>query len=118
MTPEAQYQVIILDALERINQRSSFKVISDDLDIYAWPQTWSDTSCGFGGYAGQGFTKAQTYVVMNALQSPEAIVYHAGRYAYEVERVYPSFWWAMGRFELPGAKDTKAIERFSDRDAL
>lgn len=53
------------------------------------PQTWSDTSIGFGGIAGQAFTQAYTTVVICDLTS--AAVYFGGRKAYVIERVNEFF---------------------------
>ena len=54
-----------------------------DVEIYAFPQSWSDTSLGFGGMAGQAFTSAYTTVVISELR--HAVVYIGGRRAYKVE---------------------------------
>jgi len=47
--------------------------------VYAFTQTWSDTSCGFGGMAGQAITEALTVVFR---YGNFAAVFIAGRFAY------------------------------------
>ena len=54
-----------------------------DIDVYAFPQSWSDTSLGFGGLAGQAFTSAYTTVIISNLRI--AAVYIGGRLAYLAE---------------------------------
>lgn len=34
-------------------------------DLYAFPQTWGNTSCGHGGMAGQAITTAMTYAIVH-----------------------------------------------------
>lgn len=57
---------------------------------YSWPQLWSDTSCGFGGLAGQAFTTAQTHVFMSAYTG-SVVVFHAGRFAYYIDKPNAQF---------------------------
>lgn len=73
----------------------------EDVAVYSWPQVWSDTSCGFGGIAGQAMTQAQATVFICRLTGAVA-VYHAGRFAYLVEDPAPPFWEAFSRYTLPG----------------
>lgn len=54
----------------------------NDLSVYLFPQDWSDTSCGFGGWAGQAMCTAYTVVVTDL---EEAVVYVYGRFAYRVD---------------------------------
>ncbi len=54
-----------------------------EVEIYAFPQSWSDTSLGFGGMAGQAFTSAYTTVVIS--DHLHAAVYVGGRLAYLAE---------------------------------
>jgi hypothetical protein len=35
------------------------------IEVHSWPQTWSNTSLGMGGMAGQALTTAQTTVVLD-----------------------------------------------------
>jgi hypothetical protein len=54
-----------------------------DVSIDMFEQTWSDTSLGFGGVAGQAFTSAYT-VVLFCAETQHYYVYHGGRHAYTV----------------------------------
>lgn len=71
--------------------------------VLSWPQSWSSTSCGFGGIAGQAFTDAQTVIVSG--DDEAVLVFHNGRFAYEVKSPTGQFWIDCGRRKLPGAKD-------------
>jgi transcriptional regulator with XRE-family HTH domain len=67
-----------------------------DLDFVAFNQQFSDTSCGFGGMAGQGFTTAPVIVVFRE-RNGQAAVFVSGRFAYVVEpnehpKLAENFW--------------------------
>lgn len=81
-----------------------------ELDVYSWPQQWSDTTCGFPGIGGQAITSAQTVVLMFGIGGP-ACVYHAGRFAYLVKHPGEHFWMGVTNHRLPGASDTERIRR-------
>lgn len=53
----------------------------EDYKMYAFTQSWSDSSCGFGGMAAQSFTDALTVVFRHG---NFAVVFIAGRYAYHL----------------------------------
>lgn len=53
-----------------------------DVEVYHFPQTWGDTSLGFGGVGGQSFTTAYTTVVIS---QRSACVYFDGLLAYRAE---------------------------------
>jgi hypothetical protein len=55
-----------------------------DVEVDMFVQTWSDTSLGFGGVAGQAFTSAYTVVVF-CLDTEQYAVYHGGQFAYIVD---------------------------------
>lgn len=61
----------------------------DDVKVFHFPQSWGDTSLGFGGVAGQATTTAYTTVVHC---HPNAVVYFAGRFAYRVKHPGREFW--------------------------
>lgn len=61
-------------------------------------QSWPDTSCGFGGLAGQAFTNAYTIVVQGA--AGEVCVYFAGRLAYRLARPNEQFFQDLARRSL------------------
>lgn len=104
---------IITDAIEKYNSTAEFKVFRDEVLWYAWPQTWPDTSCGFGGMAGQMFCTAQT-VVVEFQDEKEVYVYHGGRYAYHVP-VSDRFWVLAHSCRLPGKIDGKSIMELKNR---
>ena len=66
-----------VDVFEKVIRRPYMSDVTVDMFV----QTWSDTSCGFGGMAGQAFTSAYTVVVFCDMTS-EYAVYHAGQFAY------------------------------------
>ena len=61
-----------------------------EVQVYHFPQTWGDTSTGFGGIAGQAFTTAYTTVVIES--SVNAAVYFGGRLAYVLRNPNAAFW--------------------------
>ena len=65
-----------------------------------WPQTWPNTTCGFGGIGGQAMTTRMTCVVIGPLL--DAAVYH-GQYAYRVALPSEQFWTLVHEQRLPGA---------------
>ncbi len=73
-------------------------------DIIVFSQTWSDTSCGFGGMAGQSFTSAFTTVL---LSSEGCIVFIGDRYAYTVKKPSVNFINDLQCRHLKGACDKK-----------
>jgi hypothetical protein len=80
---------VITDAIGRIHhndpERAEHSSSTEDIPISCWEQTWSDTSCGFGGTAVQVLTIAQTFVIINH-RTADYFVYHNGQYAYTVTR--------------------------------
>ena len=53
-----------------------------DVEVHAmFPQEWSNTSCGFGGIAGQAFTSAYTTLIVSTVYNM-ACVYIGRRFAY------------------------------------
>lgn len=75
----------------------------EDVDLYTWQQAWGDTSCGFGGGAGQTITGAYTIVVESQL-TQECLVWHAGRLAYSVKRPSDEFRHDMARRHMDGGR--------------
>lgn len=80
-----------------------------DVDVDMFSQTWSDTSLGFGGMAGQAFTQAYT-VVVSCFETGEYAVYHGGQLAYIISRSYSpkgmqAFREDLAARELVGAMD-------------
>ena len=73
-------------------------------DIIVFSQSWPDTSCGFGGMAGQSFTSAFTTVIVS---SEGYIVFIGGRYAYTVKNPSVNFINDLYCRYLKGACDKK-----------
>lgn len=71
----------------------------------AWPQSWSNTSCGFGGMAGQAVTTALTVVFF---RGSTHVVFHNGRLARLVTCPNEEFYAALRSHRLPGAADDDA----------
>jgi len=63
----------------------------DDFTIYSFEQVWGDTSCGFGGIAGQAITKETTYVFVPCGVNQKCFVYFGGRFAYAADPI-EEFW--------------------------
>lgn len=68
------------DVFKTVKRRPHMADVSVDMFV----QTWSDTSLGFGGVAGQAFTSAYTVVVFCDMTN-EYAVYHGGRFAYLIK---------------------------------
>lgn len=67
-------------------QRVLMDAVSQGVDLYgcelyAFPQTWSNTSCGHGGMAGQAFTTAMTYAIVDH-DASMCWVYTRGEFLY------------------------------------
>ena len=72
----------------------------DAYKVYAFTQTWSDTSCGFGGMAGQSITDALTVVFR---RGNFAAVFIAGKYAYHVMiNEVVNFLYDLSKFNMSG----------------
>ena len=76
-----------------------------ECEVFSWPQTWSNTACGFGGIGGCAITKAQCVVVVGP--EKDACVYHGGMFAYYIEDPNGKFWddIANVRRHFPGAAE-------------
>lgn len=68
-----------VDVFETVKRRPRMSDVTVDMFV----QTWSDTSLGFGGVAGQAFTSAYTVVVFCDM-TYEYAVYHGGQFAYTI----------------------------------
>lgn len=95
----------INDTLNKINkyiEENYENLIIEDIIVFS--QTWPDTSCGFGGRAGQSFTSVFTTVL---LSSEGYIVFIGGRYAYTVKNPSDKFLNDLQYRYLKGACDKK-----------
>ena len=100
----------VKDALNKLlpqtfgNGQSNSGLDERECEIYVWPQTWSDTNCGFGGMAGQMITSASTVVVVGPMQ--DACVFHGNRLAYKIEHVSEYFWICVKNQKMPGKRES------------
>jgi hypothetical protein len=92
-----------LEATKKALADAQGRIGNDRFQWIAWPQKWPSTSCGFGGIGGQSFMDAQT--VIASCDDDRILVYHNGRFAYEVCQPNEAFYVACGQRNLPGAKD-------------
>lgn len=76
---------IINSLVENFNNDLKSQSLQDDIAVYIFPQTWGDTSLGYGGFGGQMMTSAQT-IVLYAQNENIARVYFGGELlAYEIK---------------------------------
>lgn len=78
----------------------------NEVEVYSFPQSWSDTSLGFGGIGGQAFTTAQTTAI---ICGRNACVYVAGRLAYAVSSYNLKFWEDLQNHNMRPAVQGKSI---------
>lgn len=57
----------------------------DNFELFTFEQLWPDTSCGFGGIAGQAFTSARTYIFIPVIGNQKCFVYIGSKFAYKVD---------------------------------
>ena len=79
------------------NYQAETKLCEHEFEVYSFPQTWSDTSCGFGGVAGQAFTTTQVTVI---LHFHNAWVYIGTRLAYIVDDINHAFMNDLRNFNM------------------
>lgn len=60
-----------------------------DIQVFSFPQQFSDTTLGFGGVGGQAFTTAQMTVVICGIN---ACVYVNGRLCHNIKHYSEKFW--------------------------
>ena len=67
----------------RFNYKTDHKPYIDGFDMITFEQTWSNTTCGFGGIGGQAFTDENVYVFIPVeCVDQRCIVYIGSRFAY------------------------------------
>ena len=85
--------LLVIDEDFHWRHKGELEPLSQDLfDLYIFEQMWSDTSCGFGGIAGQAFTTCNVYAFVpknredipyvNVTIPTEVIIYIGERFAY------------------------------------
>lgn len=78
-------QLLAIDEDIQFRIKDPYKYKVDDFDMHTFVQAFADTSCGFGGIAGQSITKENVYVFLPLCnETEECIVYIGSRYAYSV----------------------------------
>lgn len=85
---------------QSFGSQSNTSVCEDECEIFVWPQTWSDASCGSGGCCAQMITTKPTVVVIGP--NGDACVYHGGKMAYKVDSIDEKFREAIDKKDLPG----------------
>ena len=96
----------LTDILVRVDEWLTNNGLSEMVtDISTFDQSWSDTSCGFGGMAGQSFTCVSTVVI--ELNDGRFEVFIGGRFAYEVKRPSEKFFDDLYHQYLRGMIDDK-----------
>lgn len=83
-----------------------------EIDVYSFPQTWNDTSLGFGGIAGQAFTSAQTTVVI--MHSLKAAVYFSRRLAYIIEKPNDVFFEHLCQHKMTSVHNARIYRKSND----
>ena len=97
LTSMAKDLLIINEDFEWRHRDEKHNLLNQDLfDLHIFEQLWPDTSCGFGGIAGQAFTSCNVYAfvpknkeniyLVNAILPPLVIVYIGNRFAYAVPK--------------------------------
>ena len=74
----------------RLDYSTGERPTINDFEIHTFEQIWGDTSCGFGGMAGQTITAANTYVFVPVSVNQKCFVYFGSRFAYAADPV-PEF---------------------------
>jgi len=85
---------------QSFGSQSNTLICEDECEVFVWPQTWSDASCGFGGLCIQMITTRSTVVVIGP--TGDACVYHGGKLAYKVDSIDEKFREAIDNKNLPG----------------
>jgi hypothetical protein len=115
---------VIEDAMERYKTApelapfralygKNFRIFPGDFGAVMFPQSWGDTSCGFGGMAGQAFTSAYTVILIDE-NAGLNFVYINFRFAYLVTRPSEYFYECVAKQRFPGVTNkakVKLLER-------
>ena len=93
----------IQDALKKLTTIQDAKVLVQECELYMWPQTWSDASCGSGGLSCQAITSAPTLAVVGPIG--DVCIYHGPEFAYYLEHPSELFWKDLDNRNLPGTTE-------------
>lgn len=85
---------------QSFGSQSNSILCEDECEIFVWPQTWDDASCGFGGMCAQMITTKSTVVIIGPEE--DACVYHGGKLAYKLDNIDENFREAIDDKNLPG----------------
>lgn len=97
----SSYMVCWSDFKERMN-REDQEIGVHRAEVFSFPQTWPNTSCGHGGLAGQAFTTAQTWVFK---LNNQFFVYQGDRFSYCVEDPNDEFFEDLCNHDLCGSSE-------------
>ena len=97
LTSIAKDLLIINEDFEWRHRDENHNTLNQELfDLYIFEQVWPDTSCGFGGIAGQAFTSSNVYAFVpknindvyfvNIVLPVNVIIYIGNRFAYSVPK--------------------------------
>jgi len=90
----------------------NFRIFPSDFYVVMFPQSWGDTSCGFGGMGGQAITTAPT-VVLTDENAGVIFVYINFRFAYLVTRPSDYFRECMEKQRFPGASKSALVKKLN-----
>ena len=77
-----------------------------ECEIYVWPQSWPDASCGDNsGFSAQAITSAPTVVILGPMG--DVCVYHGGKFAYKIDQTNESFWACLDDRHMPSKQEHK-----------
>lgn len=74
-----------------------------ETEVYSFPQTWGDTTCGHGGIGGQSITTTQTHVFNAGTKG--WFVYQGGEFSYHVKDPSDQFYNDLRDWNLVGETD-------------
>lgn len=76
-----------------------------------FPQMWSSTALGFGGFGGQAITTAYTTIIGSGIYRKEFVVYFNGRFAYRVDDPSEQFFSDMSNQQMKSVRDSTIYQK-------
>lgn len=116
--------MITLPCLPLIKERfinackgQNYRVFPNDLHVYMFPQTWGDTSLGFGGMGGQAITTALTTIIGDNQNNVWGVFYDE-RLAYIVTDPTPEFWEDVRNWNIASVRNahTRYVREENDNE--
>lgn len=84
----------------------SYRLFPDQLKVFMYTSTWGDTSCGFGGMAGQSVVETDTVVIMPLPGHGRQVqVFIGPKLAYTIDKPNELFFRELKEYRLRGATD-------------